>query len=350
MVHDRSNRRTVMKGGVALAAAGLTLGLRHSLPEMSALAQAGDALVLYSGQHEDLSNALAEGFTAATGIPVEVRVGDDAELANQIIEEGDATNADVFLTEDPGPAAMLDGQGLLAPIDEEALAKVSPDFNPSSGNWMGYSGRARAIFYNPDLIAESELPESYYDLIDPAWKGKFAYAPSGAFVGVVSYLISSVGEDETLAWLQGIEQNGENLGSNGAVRDAVEAGQIPFGLSNHYYWYILAKEKGGPENLNSKIHFIGNQDPGALVFASAAAIPAASARQEIAQQFVSWLADPAGGQAIIAASSPQFPLAPGVESSYGLVPLSELDPPVFDQGVLADSAKATELIIDAGIV
>ena len=36
-----------------------------------------------------------------------------------------------------------------------------------------------------------------------------------------------------------------NLQKNGAVRDAVEAGQVAFGLSNHYYWYLLAQSRGG---------------------------------------------------------------------------------------------------------
>src|SRR5699024_11386039 len=105
------------------------------------------------------------------------------------------------------------------------------------------------------------------------------------------------------------------------IRDAVEAGQIPFGLSNHYYWYILAKEEGGPENLTSRVHYMKNQDPGGLMFASAAAILESSDNQELAQQFVSWIADPEGGQRVIAQQSPQYPLAPDVESSYALPPL-----------------------------
>jgi iron(III) transport system substrate-binding protein len=239
---------------------------------------------------------------------------------------------------------------LLAPIDIASLAKTDDRFNPENGHWLGYAARSRAIFYNPDLIAESDLPASILDLGDGEWQGTFAYAPTGAFTGTVAYLIDTIGEDETLAWLQGIAKTGENLLKNGAIRDAVEAGQIPFGLSNHYYWYILANEKGGPEHLTSRVHYMKGQDPGGLVFASAAAIPAASRNQSLAQQFVSWLADPEGGQAIIASDSPQFPLAPGVQSSYALPPLSELDPPRFDQGSLSDSDQAVALILEAGII
>ncbi|MCC6313386.1 MAG: extracellular solute-binding protein [Thermomicrobiales bacterium] len=352
MVQRREHRRAVLKFGIAAVAAGF------ATPSLAALAQStpaagassGESLTLYSGQHESLANALAEGFEAATGVAVSVRAGSDSDLANQIIEEGDKTNADVFITEEPGPAATLDAQGLLAPIDATSLAKTDTRFNPDNGHWLAYAARSRVIFYNPESIAERDLPASILDLVDARWQGQFAYAPTGAFTGTVAYLINTLGADDTLAWLQGIQQNGENLLKNGAIRDAVEAGQIPFGLSNHYYWYILAKEKGGPDQLTSRVHYMQGQDPGGLVFASAAAIPAAAKHPDLAQQFVGWLADADGGQAIIAAQSPQFPLAPGVESSFGLPPLSELDPPIFDQGTLKDSDQAVALILEAGII
>ena len=355
MAEMRQDRRALLKFGAAAAVASVTLGPRAVLGQGTPTAatpavEGSGKITVYSGQHESLATAFATSFQEATGVAVEIRSGGDSDLANQIIEEGDAINADVFITEEPGPAGTLDAQNLLAPIDPDSLAKTDKRFNPESGHWLGYGARSRAIFYNPDLIAESALPASIFDLVNDDWKGKYAYAPSGAFTSTVTYLVNTVGDDKTLEWLTGIQKTGENLLKNGAIRDAVEAGQIPFGLSNHYYWYILAKEKGGPENLTSRVHFMKGRDPGGLVFASAAAIPAASKNQELAQQFVSWLADPKGGQAVLAAESPQYPLAPGVESSYGLPPLSELDPPVFDQGSLKDSDKAVELILEAGII
>ncbi|HET7034288.1 MAG TPA: extracellular solute-binding protein [Thermomicrobiaceae bacterium] len=307
-------------------------------------------LTLYSGQHEDLAKALAAGFEQASGITVEVRAGSDADLANQIIEEGDRSKADVFITEEPGQAAVLDAQGLFVPVDPATLAKTDARFNPKSGNWLAYAARSRAIFYNPSLISESDLPTSILDLTKPEWKGKFAYAPSGAFVGTVTYLINTIGEEQTLAWLKGIKANGENLQKNGAVRDAVEAGQISFGLSNHYYWYILAQQKGGPDKLASKVHFMSGGDAGALLLASGAGIPKASKHQAEAQRFLAWLADPQGGQQIIATTTPQYPLAAGVQSTMGLKPLSALQPPDVDQGSFGNVDKAKDLITQAGII
>jgi iron(III) transport system substrate-binding protein len=306
-------------------------------------------LTLYSGQHEDLAKALAKAFEQATGIKVEVRAGSDADLANQIIEEGNRSKADLFMTEEPGQAAALDAKGLFSPVDPSTLALTDSRLNPKSGNWLAYAARSRVIFYNPDLISEADLPQSIMDLTDPKWKGKFAYAPSGAFVSTVTYLINTVGEDQTLEWLKGIKANGENLQKNGAVRDAVEAGQIPFGLSNHYYWYILAQSKGGPDKMTSKVHFMSN-DAGALLLASGAAVLKTSKHQAEAQQFLTWLAQSDGGQKIIATTTPQYPASLDVSSSMGLKPLSDLQPPDVDQGTFGDVNKAKELITEAGII
>ena len=341
-----TRRKAVTWLATATAAAALVFGAAKA----QGTTAAPTTLTLYSGQHETLADALAAGFFEATGIRVDVRTGKDADLVNQIIEEGGRSPADLFLSEEPGPMNALASRGLLAPVDPETLAKVQPSLNPGTGDWVAVAARSRVIFYNPQLIDESALPQGILELTDPAWKGKFAYAPSGAFVSTVTYLINAIGEDQTLAWLKGIQANGLNLQKNGAVRDAVEAGQVAFGLSNHYYWYLLAQSRGGEENLASRVHYMGGGDAGALLLASGAAVLKSSRHQAEAQRFLAWLADAQGGQQIIANESPQYPRALGVSSPLGLKPIEELSPPAIDQNSLQDLDKAKELIIQAGII
>lgn len=348
-------RRSVRLLAVA-AAATAVLGLAScsSSDDSGSEAAGGDAatttITLYSGQHEDLAKALAAGFEQDTGITVDVRAGKDADMVNQIIEEGDRSKADVIITEEPGPIAELDGKGLLAPVDKAALALPDQRFVPSTGNWLPWAARSRVMFYDPQLIPEDQLPASILDLADPQWKGKFAYAPSGAFVSTTTYLINTIGKDKTLDWLKAIKANGVNEQSNGKVRDSVEAGQHEFGLSNHYYWYILAKQKGGEQNLTSRVHFLNNDDAGALMLASGAGVLKSSPHQAEAQKFVDWLAQADGGQKVVAEQSPQFPLTPGVTSSYGLPSIDSLTFPEFDQGSLQDVTEANQLLTQAGIV
>jgi len=307
-------------------------------------------LTMYSGQHEELATALAAGFEEQTGIHIAVRAGKDAEMVGQIIEEGQRSKADVVLTEEPGPIGELDTRGLLAAVPAEVLEVPDHRFVPSTGNWLPWAARSRVLFYNPDLIAESDLPTSILDLADSKWSGQFAYAPSGAFKSTTAYLINTVGAQTTLEWLAAIRDNGTNEQKNGKVRDSVEAGQHPFGLSNHYYWYILARDKGGPQNLTSRVAYLNNDDAGALMLASGAGVLASSPHQQQAQQFLAWLADRDGGQRIVAEASPQFPLTPGVDSDYPLPSLTELTFPDFDQSSLQNVDEANALLVQSGII
>lgn len=337
---------------VALAITGCASGATSGSNSSADAGSSGGTatLTVYTGQHEELVDNLAKEFTAKTGIKLTIRAGDGAELANQIIEEGGSSPADIFLSEEPGPIGLLSSKGLLVKVDPATVAEVDSRLVPSSKDWIPYAARSRVLFYNPKLISESELPNSIMDLADPTWKGKFAYAPSGAFAGTVSYLISTIGKDRTLAWLKAVKQNGVNEQKNGKVRDSVEAGQHAFGLSNHYYWWILAEQKGGADKLTSKVYYFDHPDAGGLVLASGAGIIKASKHQAEAQQFLAWLGSADGGQQVIASDEEaQYPVAPGVNSKVGLQPLSDLHPPQVDQAVFADTAAAKDLILQAGI-
>lgn len=353
-----SKRRAARGAAAAFAAAALCLGITAcgSSEPNGASTAATSTLTVYNGQHVELAEALASKFTKQTGIAISLRNGEDADLANEIEEEGTSTNADVFITEEPGPVAMLAKAGLLASVRASTLQEVDQRFVPSSGDWLPYAARSRVIIYDPKLISESELPHSILELSQPRWKDKFAYAPSGAFVGTVSYLISTIGQQRTLAWLKGIDANGINEETNGKVRDTVEAGQHPFGLDNHYYWWRLAEEAGGPEKLTSKLYYFNHPDAGGLVMPSGAAILKSSDHKALAQRFLAWLGSATGGQPIVAGPNAnldggQYPVAPGVESKVkGLKPLSALHPPTVDVSIFADTEEAKQLLEQAGIV
>lgn len=308
-------------------------------------------LTIYSGQHEALVKAITDAFTKDTGIKVTIRAGEDAELANQIIEEGAHSPADLFVSEEPGPVGLLATKGLLSPVDPATLKEVDQRLVPSTGDWLPYAARSRVIYYNPKLISEADLPHSIMDLTQPQWKGKFAYAPSGAFTATVSYLIDTIGSAKTLTWLEGIKANGVNEQANGKVRDSVEAGQHAFGLSNHYYWYILAAQKGGADKLTSKVYYFDHPDAGGLLLPSGAAVLKSSKHQAEAQEFLKWLGSADGGQQVIADSTAaQFPVAPGVVSKTpGLPALADLKAPDVDSTIFSDTTEAQALIIKAGI-
>src|SRR3712207_457852 len=87
------NRRTLL--GCLLAA---PLALSACSAEEAGFAADPDALQVYSSQHRNVTEAWAEAFTEQTGIEVQVREGQDSSMGHMIVEEGEASPADVFLT------------------------------------------------------------------------------------------------------------------------------------------------------------------------------------------------------------------------------------------------------------
>lgn len=82
-------------------------------------------VTVYSGRTENLIGPILEDFTSETGINVEVRYDNSANLALLIQEEGDQTPADVFLSQSPGAVDFLDGADRLATLPSDLLDLVS---------------------------------------------------------------------------------------------------------------------------------------------------------------------------------------------------------------------------------
>ena len=97
--------------------------------------------------------------------------------------------------------------------------------------------RSRVLAFNPELVAEDDLPASYKDLVDPEWSGRIGVAPTnGSFVAFVSAMILTEGEEATLEWLQGLAANDPvTFDGNAPIAAAVDAGDVDVGLINHYY-------------------------------------------------------------------------------------------------------------------
>lgn len=307
-------------------------------------------LTVYTDQHAELILALTKAYTKHTGIKFNIQ--NDATVG-QVEAEGKASKADVYLSEDPGPAAQLGAAGLLSKVDASTLAKVRPGLNSEKGLWAAYAARSRVLYYNPKLISEADLPKTLADITKPEYKGKFAWAPSGAFVATIEYLIQTEGEAATKSFLEGVKANGVNEHKNGNVRDTVEAGKHAMGLSNHYYWWVLASQKGGPDKLTSKIYHFPSVDAGNLVLSSGAGILKTSKHQEEAQAFVRWLTAADGGQRLIATApadiaEAQYPVGTGVSSKIS-GDLSGVKSPKFDMDELADSTQAENLLKELGM-
>ncbi len=339
---------------VALAALVLLVGLLAACgseqadePVESDTTTASGTLVIYSGRNEELVGPLLDMFTEKTGIEVEVRYANSAELSATILEEGDASPADVFLSQDAGALGALDEEGILRSLDQETLDQVDTRFQAESGTWVGVSGRARVLVYDPAQV--SEVPESVFDLTDEAWSGKVAWAPTNAsFQAFVTAMRVTAGEDVARQWLEDMQANGTvAYESNDLILAAVEEGQAAIGLINHYYWAELVAEEGA-ENVSSKIAFLPGEDPGALVNVAGVGVLESATHSAEADAFVDFLLSEEA-QRYFSEETFEYPLAAGVDADPSLPPLATLGGPSIDLSSLSSLEETLALLADTGV-
>jgi iron(III) transport system substrate-binding protein len=339
-----SPRRSALRVCVTLAATLLTAST------LSGCGVFGSPdLVIYNAQHEQLLDELIPLFEEESGLEVELRSGKDLEMANQIVEEGDDSPADVFLTENSPAMSIVDNAGLFAELPESATATIPEQYVPADRSWTGFLARSTVAMYNTDTMTEADMPASILDFAKPEWKGRVAFSPTGAdFQAIVSAVLALEGEEATQAWLEGLKANGVIVQNNLVVMQSVDSGEVDAGIAYHYYWY-RDRAENGTDSDNSELHFFGDQDPGAFLSISGAGILASSEHQEAAEEFVTWLTGTEAQQAMGESYALEYPLNPDASLDPDVKPFDELEPPQVDVASL-NGPQVTDLMTAAGLL
>jgi iron(III) transport system substrate-binding protein len=303
-------------------------------------------ITVYSGRSEELVSWVFDDFTEATGIEVQVRYGDTAELASTILEEGEASPADVYFAQDAGALGALEAADRFTTLPEDILDLVDENFRAPSGAWTGVTGRVRVLAYNTDALDENEVPDSVFDLTAPEWQGRVGWAPTnGSFQSFVTAMRVTEGEEAARDWLEGMLANDPVVFANntGAV-EGVSRGEADIALVNHYYLYRFLAED--PDFNVANAYLPG--DVGGLVNIAGVGILSSSDNQAAAEELVRFLlgeqVQSFFGQEVDAL---EFPLVTGIDSPE-LPTLESLDPPQVDLSRLEDLQGTLELLNEVG--
>ena len=309
----------------------------------------GEELTIYSGREQDLVGPLLDRYAKEEGVDIKVRYGGTPELAATLNEEGGASPAEVFFSQDAGALGTLQDEGRLAKLPQDVLAAVDRRFRSPRGDWVGVSGRARVIAYNTEEVERSELPRSVLGLAGGRWKGRVGWAPTNAsFQAFVTALRKTAGEDRAERWLRAMRDNDVQVYENNvAIRDAVAKGEIQVGLINHYY-VAEARAQEGPD-YPVGIYEPPGGDPGALVNAAGAAVLKSADSSKEAERFLRFLLS-REAQRYFAGETKEYPLAAGVKPEPGLVPLSRIEQPDVDLSDLADLQGTVDLLEKTGVL
>ena len=319
------------------------------LSTQSVAADNSEGIVVYNAQHENLVKSWVDGFTKETGLKVTLRNGDDSELGNQLVQEGSASPADVFLTENSPSMVLVDNANLFAPLDADTLKQVPAEYRPAHGRWIGIAARSTVFVYNPAKLSEQQLPKSLMDLAKPEWKGRWAASPSGAdFQAIVSAMLALKGEKATLEWLKAMKANFVAYKGNSTVMKAVNAGQIDGGVIYHYYRFV-DQSKTGENSKNTKLYYFKHQDPGAFVSLSGGGVLASSKHKAQAQAFIKYITGKEGQESLRTNNAFEYAVGVNAASNPKLVPLNDLDAPKVEPSTL-NSKKVIELMTQAGLL
>jgi iron(III) transport system substrate-binding protein len=308
------------------------------------------SFTLYSGRDEALVQPLIDQFTAETGIAVEVRYGNTAELGALLLEEGAATPADVFLSQDAGALGALSAADLFAPLPDDIAGAVPQGFTSTDGSWVGVTGRARVVVYDGEQYAEADLPTTIDGYVDGSFEGTIGVAPTNAsFQSAITAHRVLLGDDAAEQWLTDLQAADiEIFDGNGAILTAVNEGVVDAGLINHYYWYRQAAEVGA-DNMRAQLKYLDAGDPGSIVNVTGAGIMAGSADNAAALAFVEYLVS-AAGQDYFVEQTFEYPLVPGIVEPEGVPPLESLLNPELDLSDLDDLSTTQEMLARVGLI
>lgn len=252
-------------------------------------------LTLYSGRGESMVEPIIAQFEKDTGIAVNVRYGDTAQLAVLLQEEGDRSPADLYWGQDAGAMGAISQAGLLAELPEDIYQDLPTIYTSETGNWVASSGRARVLAYSPERVEDDELPDSIFDLTDEQYEGRVGWAPTnGSFQSFITAMRLEHGEEETREWLEGMRDNGAVTFRNNTTQvEGIAGGEVDFGLVNNYY---LPRFKSTDSDYPVEQAFFADGDIGNLVNVAGIAVLGSSDNQETAVEFIRFLLSPAAQQ------------------------------------------------------
>lgn len=163
---------------VTLFTAALCGNARAQDAALIAKAKQEGAVTLYSISPTPLVQAIADRFTKAYGIKVNIFRAGGAEIEQKLYLEMRTSRvvADVIEIGDPTAINVIAKRGGIASFTPANAADLEAGLVDAQGRWVTIGLNVFPIIYNKDKVAAADAPKSYKDLADPKWKGRIVLA------------------------------------------------------------------------------------------------------------------------------------------------------------------------------
>lgn len=340
---------------LVLAACGSSNSSEEQPAETSGEETASNEVNLYTARHYDVDDELYKKFEEETGIKVNLIKGEADELLERIKREGDATQADLFLTADAGRLHRAKEEGILQSVSSELLDEQIPaNFQDEDQMWYGLTKRARVILYDKETVDPSEL-STYEALTEDEWAGRVLIRSSENIYNqsLLASFIELNGEEEAKEWAAGMVENFAR-DPEGGDRDqakAIAAGVGDVAIMNTYYFGQMLNSED-PEEVKVAEGldvFFPNQDTtGTHVNVSGAGVVKSAKNQENAIKLLEFLSAPEA-QETFASVNYEYPVNEAVEPSELLQSWGDFKEQDISMSALGENnAKAILLFNEVG--
>jgi iron(III) transport system substrate-binding protein len=126
------------------------------------------SVTLYTAGPADLAKAMAAGFTAKTGIKVDVYQATSGDVLARLEAERGQPRADAVVLASWGEGLAVRERGMVHDYSSAEAKKVRPQW--ADGGLVAQGGAGLALIFNTDQVKKEQFPNSWFDLAAPAWK------------------------------------------------------------------------------------------------------------------------------------------------------------------------------------
>ena len=311
---------------------------------------------VYTKRHYDSDKELFTRFTEETGIKVNVIQSESSgSLMERMIQEGENSPCDVYITSDAGNLGMAKEKGLLQAVSSETLSAAIPEqYRDSDGEWFGLSIRARIIAYNKEAVEDPSIVSTYGDLAKEEFKGKVLVRSSSNIYNqsLLAAMIAHEGDEAAKEWAKGIVNNmaRDPKGGDTDQLKAVAAGQGDFAIANSYYLArLMASDEEEKKAVAEKLGVIFPKlADGTHVNISGAGVAKHAPNKEEAVALLEFMVSDEA-QRVFAEGNHEYPVKAGIPASSVISAWGEFDRDQLPLNMLHTyNANAARVFDEAG--
>ena len=263
---------------------------------------------IYSQRHYDSDKMQYKKFEEKTGIKVNVTKAGADELIQRMKNEGDNSQADLFITVDVGKLWQASDMGLFQKFDDQTVFdNIDPQFLDKNGYWVPVTYRSRVVVYSNERVNKEEL-STYEDLANEKWRGRLLVrSSSNAYnQALMSSLVANLGPDAVTSWSEAVVKNfaRDPKGSDRDQVKAIASGQGDIAIVNSYYiGLLLSSEKEEEINAGNAVSVFfpnqGQDNRGAHINVSGIALTRNAKNKENAIELIKYLTSIEGQQTYV---------------------------------------------------